>query len=123
MISISMGVATFAAGLHGVGAAGLVAGAFGAAGSMGAPSISRSGSFSGNAGAMGIKKPYLIITRPQTNMAIQFERYDGRGSNYTSRVGDCTGYIKCKEVHLNVPGAYKDELDEIERLLKEGILI
>ena len=85
--------------------------------------VAHSGSFSGNPGAMGIKKPYLIITRPQTNMAIDFERYDGRGSNYTSRVGDCSGYIKCKEVHLNVPGAYKDELDEIEELLKEGILI
>ena len=85
--------------------------------------VQRSGSFSGNAGAMGIKKPYLIITRPQTNMALQYEMYDGRGANYTRRVGECTGYIKCKEVHLNVPGAYKDELDEIERLLKEGILI
>lgn len=86
-------------------------------------SVQRSGSFSGNAGAMGIKKPYLIITRPQTNMALQYEMYDGRGANYTRRVGECTGYIKCKEVHLNVPGAYKSELDEIEQLLKEGILI
>ena len=85
--------------------------------------VQRSGSFSGNAGAMGIKKPYLIITRPQTNMALQYEMYDGRGANYTRRVGECTGYIKCKEVHLNVPGAYKSELDEIEQLLKEGILI
>ena len=85
--------------------------------------VSRSGAFSGNVGAMGIKIPYLIITRPQTNMAINYERYDGRGSNYVARVGDCTGYIKCKEVHLNVPGAYKSELDEIERLLKEGIIV
>ena len=85
--------------------------------------VQRSGSFSGNAGAMGIKKPYLIITRPQTNMALQYEMYDGRGANYTRRVGECSGYIKCKEVHLNVPGAYKSELDEIEQLLKEGILI
>ena len=116
---------TVAVGLGGV-ASGNIAGA---AGSMVATAMSakvdvaHSGSFSGNPGAMGIKKPYLIITRPQTNMAIDFERYDGRGSNYTARVGDCSGYIKCKEVHLNVPGAYKDELDEIEELLKEGILI
>jgi len=84
--------------------------------------VQRSGSFAGNAGAMGAKKPYLIIRRPQTNMAINFERYDGRGSNYTSMLGQCTGYTKCKEVHLNVPGAYKDELDEITRLLKEGVI-
>jgi hypothetical protein len=55
-------------------------------------------------------------------MAINFERYDGRGSNFTSMLGQCTGYTKCKEVHLNVPGAYKEELDEITRLLKEGVI-
>ena len=84
--------------------------------------VQRSGSFSGNAGAMGSKIPYLIIRRPQTNMAINFERYDGRGSNFSSMLSQVSGYTKCKEVHLNVPGAYKDELDEITRLLKEGVI-
>lgn len=113
-----------------VGLGGAVTGNIaGAAGNMVATAMSakvdvaHSGSFSGNPGAMGIKKPYLIITRPQTNMAIDYERYDGKGSNYTARVGDCSGYIKCKEVHLNVPGAYADELIEIEQLLKNGILV
>lgn len=116
---------TVAVGLGGA-ASGNIAGA---AGSMVATAMQakvdvvHSGSFSGNPGAMGIKKPYLIITRPQTNMAIDYEHYDGRGSNYTARVGDCSGYIKCKEVHLNVPGAYADELVEIEQLLKYGILV
>lgn len=128
MLSLSLGIAAVASTASGAGAAlsaraasGIAAGAIMGASKMGVADISRSGSFSGNAGAMGIKKPYLIITRPQTNMAINFEKYDGRGSNYTSRVADCRGYIKCKEVHLSVPGAYKEELDEIERLLKEGV--
>ena len=108
----------------GLGAFGIRAGAAGATfATKGGMSVQRSGSFSANTGAMGIKKPYLIITRPQTNMAINFEKYDGRGSNYTAQIGSCSGYIKCKEVHLNVPGAYKDELDEIERLLKAGVLL
>lgn len=85
--------------------------------------VQRSGSFSGNAGAMGSKIPYLIIRRPQTNMAINFERYDGRGSNFSSMLSQCSGYTRCKEVHLNVPGAYKEELDEITRLLKEGVIL
>ena len=85
--------------------------------------VQRSGSFSGNAGAMGSKIPYLIIRRPQTNMAINFERYDGRGSNFSSMLSQVSGYTKCKEVHLNVPGAYKEELDEITRLLKEGVIL
>lgn len=86
-------------------------------------SVRRSGSFSGNPGAMGPKRPYLIITRPQTNMAINFDSYDGRGSNYTSRIGDNVGYVKCKEVHLNVPGAFANELAEIESLLKSGVML
>lgn len=128
MLSLSLGIAAVASAATGAGAAlsaragaGIATGAILGASKMGVADVSRSGSFSGNAGAMGIKKPYLIITRPQTNMAINYEKYDGRGSNYTSRVADCRGYIKCKEVHLSVPGAYKEELDEIERLLKEGV--
>ncbi len=113
------GMASTGFGAFGI-RAGAAAATFATKGSM---SVQRSGSFSANTGAMGIKKPYLIITRPQTNMAINFEKYDGRGSNYTAQIGSCSGYIKCKEVHLNVPGAYKDELDEIERLLKAGVLL
>jgi hypothetical protein len=55
-------------------------------------------------------------------MADQYQLYDGRGSNFTTKLKQCSGYTRCKEVHLNVPGAYHDELLEIERLLKEGVL-
>lgn len=84
--------------------------------------VQHSGSFGGNHGAMGSKIPYLIISRPQTNMAINFEYYDGYRSNYLSQLSSCKGYTKCKEVHLNCPGAYKQELDEIESLLRSGVL-
>lgn len=89
----------------------------------GSVTVQRSGTFSGNPGAMGPKKPYLIITRPQINMADNFALYDGIGSNYTSMLKDVAGYIKCKEVHLNVPGAFIDELNEIESLLKSGVIM
>lgn len=88
-----------------------------------ATELGHSGSFSGNAGAMGIKKPYLIITRPQIDMAINFEAFDGLPANKQIRLNECHGYTKCKEVHLNVTGAYKSELDEIERLLREGVIL
>ncbi len=88
-----------------------------------ATEVGHSGSFSGNAGAMGIKEPYLIITRPQVDMAINFESFDGLPANKQIRLNECHGYTKCKEVHLNVTGAYKSELDEIERLLREGVIL
>ena len=85
--------------------------------------VSHSGSFSGNAGAMGIKKPYLIITRPQTALAKTFPHNDGYPANYSTTIGKCSGYIEVESVHVeNVP-ATEDELIEIERILKEGILV
>lgn len=85
--------------------------------------VEHSGSFSGNAGAMGIKKPYLIITRPQTALASTFPSFNGYPANESVTLNSCTGFIKCDEVHLeNIP-ATSDELNEIESLLKTGIII
>lgn len=85
--------------------------------------VSHSGNFSGNAGAMGIKKPYLIITRPQTMLAASFDNYQGIPSNHTTILGSCSGYVKCVECHLeNIP-ATNQELSQIETLLKTGVLI
>lgn len=123
MVSEAMGVAALASGVGGLAGLGIMAGAANAAVNSRIAHVNRSGAFSGNAGALGSKKPYLIIRRPQTNMAINFERYDGRGSNFTSQLSQCTGYTKCKEVHLNIPGAYKAELDEIDQLLHEGVIL
>jgi len=95
-----------------------------AAGAMsGHANVERSGSLSGNAGAMGIKKPYLVIQRPQINTPQEFEKFMGKPSNYTVTIGECTGYIKCKEVHvLNTP-ATESEVQELISLLKEGVIL
>lgn len=84
---------------------------------------SRSGAFSANVGAMGSKLPYLIITRPIPQVAVGFEKYDGLPANNQIRLSECHGYTRCKEVHLNIPGAFKSELDEIDRLLHSGVIL
>lgn len=123
--------ASVAAGIMGTVASGgaLAPAAVGAAGAAVSglahtrTNVQHSGSFSGAAGVMGGKIPYLIITRPQTRMADQYPTYDGVPANFTSRLGDCTGYVKVKEVHLKVPNAYESEIAEIEQLLHQGVLI
>lgn len=85
--------------------------------------IQHSGQFSGSAGAMGSKKPYLIISRPQTRMANNVKEYSGIPSNATLRIGDCTGFTQVKEVHLKISNAYDSEIMEIEQLLKSGVII
>lgn len=123
--------ASVAAGIMGTVASGgaLAPAAVGAAGAAVSglahtrTNVQHSGSFSGAAGVMGGKIPYLIITRPQTRMADQYPAYDGVPANFTSRLGNCTGYVKVKEVHLKVPNAYESEIAEIEQLLHQGVLI
>ena len=85
--------------------------------------VNHSGAFSGNAGAMGVKKPYLIITRPQTCLADNFPAFDGYPANKTTTLSACSGFVKCETCHVeNIP-ATDAELSEIEMLLKGGIII
>lgn len=95
-----------------------------ASGVMGArSSVERSGGFSGNAGAMGSKKPYLIIQRPQTNMPTDFNKFLGKPANETVKISECTGFISCVEVHALNTICTESEMNELITLLKSGILI
>lgn len=95
-----------------------------AAGAMrGHANVERSGSLSGNAGAMGIKKPYLVIQRPQINTPAEFEKFTGKPSNSLVTIGECTGYIKCKEVHVINTPATESETQELVTLLKQGVIL
>lgn len=86
--------------------------------------VEHSGSLSGNAGAMGIKKPYLIIRRPQTAIADNFDVFKGVSNNEFVSLGSCSGYTQIRYVNLeNFAGATKEEIYEIENLLESGIII
>lgn len=85
--------------------------------------VEHSGGFSGNAGAMGSKIPYLIISRPQIDLANKFEKYIGYPANVTTTLASCTGFVNVLECHLENINATDSELNEIESLLKGGILV
>ena len=122
MVSIAAGIASIAVAT--TNPAAVVGAASAAHGLVNAKQdISKSGAFTANAGAMGPKKPYLIITRPQTNMALNYEEYDGRGANQTVMLKDIHGYARCKIVHLNIPQAFGDELKEIHEILTTGVIL
>lgn len=85
--------------------------------------VQHSGSLSGNSGVMGGKIPYLIITRPQTNMAENFEHYQGLPSNVYTTLSSCNGFVKVKNVNVKNINAESEELDEIKTLLLDGVII
>lgn len=106
-----------------VAAAGGVAAAGVGALTTGRQSQSRSGNFSGNAGAMGIKTPYLIIERPQTKVADTFPQLAGYPTNKSLVLRECSGHVVVKHVHVEGVNATQGELIEIENLLQSGVLV
>ena len=86
--------------------------------------IQRSGSFSGNAGAMSIKKPYIIVNRDYIYDAESYNELYGFPSNITTRIGECSGYNRVKSVHVDsISNATKEEKDEIESILRSGFIL
>lgn len=86
-------------------------------------STQRSGDFSGNVGSLGNRSAYLIISRPQIMLADKFPAYQGKPTNYTTTVGACSGFIKCKVDHIENVNATDSELTEIDTLLQQGVLV
>ena len=121
MTALKVGMRT--GGAPGTGALGAAAAGLSFMASGEKFSVAQSGSLGGNAGVFGAKKPYLIISRPQPNTAELFPHYQGFPVNTTVTISECSGYQRFSSVHLKCPYAYKEELDEIESLLKSGILI
>lgn len=100
-------------------AAGAVAGGLSGA----KTNVQHSGSFSGNAGAMGAKKPYLIIERPQTMLADGFGNYQGKAANIVRTVSQCSGYFKMSDVHTDsISGASAPEVQAIKTALENGVI-
>ncbi len=84
--------------------------------------VQKSGAFGANSGALGIMTPYFILTRPVQSVPSTQQATKGYPSNISAHLGDLSGYTEVTEVHLhNIPGT-KDEVLEIESLLKKGVI-
>lgn len=116
-IGAAASVMTGGASLPAIGAA------FGGSVMSAQKQVQHSGGFSGNSGAMGGKIPYLIIERPQTKVAKTFPRLAGYPTNYSCKLGDCSNHVVVSHVHVEGINATDTELEQIETLLKDGVLV
>ena len=87
------------------------------------PSIERSGSLSGTGGIMGNQTPYLILTRPRQALPESQNQFSGYPSFISSYLGDLIGYTEVDSIHLEGIPATGAELDEIESILKGGVIL
>ena len=86
-------------------------------------SVAMSGSLGSNAGAMGIRKPYLIIKRVESADANGYNEFYGYPTNKRVNLSQLTGYVRVKEINLTGTNATEDEQNEIVTLLKEGVIL
>ena len=86
--------------------------------------VSRTGDLSGIPGMLDDFVPYLIIHRPAQSLANNFKSFKGYPSNITATLSSLSGYTEVEYIHLTgVDGATDTELNEIEQLLKSGVII
>lgn len=87
------------------------------------PTIERSGGASGTAGILGERIPKVIIERPIQSYPSNFNQYEGLPSNITATVGSLRGFTKFEKIEMKGLKCSRNDIDEIEALLTEGIYI
>lgn len=86
------------------------------------PVIEHSGSFSGNSGYLGIRRPFVIIERPNMCLPADYQALNGYPAMITMTLGDCKGYTRVQQVQLTGLTATNPEQAEILQLLKSGVV-
>ena len=84
--------------------------------------VKTSGGYSGNTGAMGVKKPYLIIKNTLSSMPDNYNKYIGNAYNDIKNISECVGYSVIENVQL-IGEMTDTEKEEIKNYLESGIII
>lgn len=88
------------------------------------PHIEHSGSFSGNSGYLGVRRPFLIIERPNMCMPANYQALNGFPAMITMELSTCKGFTRVQQVQLTGMGrATNPEQAEILELLKLGVIL
>ena len=85
--------------------------------------IQHSGNISANAGAMGCKKPYLIIERGQGKTPPAGLPIEGLPQNDVVTLSGLTGHVRVKRAKYNGIPCTSGELEKIKMLLENGVYI
>lgn len=85
--------------------------------------VQRSGSVSGAGGFIAGQQAYIVRSQPNIALPAEQNKFSGYPSFVTVTLGSIAGYNEVDSIHLeNIP-ATDSELDEIETLLKGGVIL
>lgn len=85
--------------------------------------IEHSGAFSGNSGYLGVRRPFLIIERPNMCLPATYGQLNGYPSMITLNLGECKGFTRVQQVQLTGCTATNPEQSEILQFLKSGVVL
>lgn len=87
------------------------------------PAIQKSSAIAASSGLLDIQKPYLIFSYPKQSLPVNYKTYQGYPSNITATLSTLTGYTVVEQIHIEGTTATQTEKEQIESLLKEGVII
>ena len=87
------------------------------------PSIEKSGAMCGCGGMLGVQTPYITFNFPRQCLPKGQNTIIGYPTYITYTLGDLSGYTIVDDLHLTIDTATNQEKDEIEELLKGGVIL
>lgn len=87
------------------------------------PIVQHSGSFSGNSGYLGVRRPYLIIEHPNMCLPQNYQKLNGYPAMMTLTLSSCKGFTRIQQIQLTGLTATNPEQAEIMELLKMGVIL
>lgn len=85
--------------------------------------IENAGSFSSSIGSVAHLAPYFKYVKPRLVNSTGKNAIIGQPSCIRKQLHELTGYVEVQNIHLSSDIATSSELSEIERILKEGVII
>lgn len=87
------------------------------------PTVEKSGSVAGAGGLLAGKVPVLILTRPRQALPGKQNSFTGYPAFITRSLGALSGYTEVHSIRLSGIDGTESEIDEIEELLKGGVIL
>lgn len=84
---------------------------------------SRGSALAGNSGFLGTNTPYIVLSYPNWAIPSNYGALNGYPCNKYLNLGELSGYTEVEAIHLHNIQCTQAELDEIDALLKGGVIL
>lgn len=87
------------------------------------PNIAQSNAYSASSAILSHRKPFFMISRPTSHYSELYQHEQGLPANITSRLGDLSGFVQMKDVHLDGIPCTDREREIIRSKLAKGVIV